>query len=234
MHPVAERKFTENELGKVVFFNCSAFGSPVKTAIFLGGQEFDAWMRYLKRKFNRRDFPPYDKALYRKYLDDKDAFLTPELVAGSGQFPGSKPGVYEKGVFYPYASLVDNTRVPPCFDTYEGGAAVLRISLVMQTLTALERASLAAGEEIYTEGGFRQNEAYNALLSAALPTHKTALTDIPEATALGAAMTARMALTHETLEELAGDLTVEYKEVPKDAELLPLLNDYREAWLKLL
>ncbi|MDR1306794.1 MAG: carbohydrate kinase, partial [Treponema sp.] len=43
MNPVEKYGFAPDELGKVVFFNISAFGTPVKTAIFLGGQEFETW-----------------------------------------------------------------------------------------------------------------------------------------------------------------------------------------------
>ncbi len=242
MNPVKEYKFAPEELGKVVFFNQSAFRTPVKTAIFLGGQEFETWSKLLMDLHGRTDLPPYDEALYRRILGEKNAFILPELTAGSGQFPLSKPRVVENGRDYPFAEIQGalasgktsespDSPIPPCFRNYERGIAILRISLVLQTLTALERAGLRPGVEVFTEGGFRKNEAYNALLSAALRDNRTALTDIAEATAFGAAMTAKMALTGKALADLAQDFEIDYIEVPKRdvAELLP----YRSRWTAL-
>ncbi|GAB1483929.1 hypothetical protein MASR2M78_27460 [Treponema sp.] len=232
MNPVKKYGFSKDELGKVVFFNKSAFRTPVKTAIFLGGQEFETWSKVLMAKHGRTDLPPYKSELYDDVLIKNDAFLMPELTAGSGQFPGSAPRVQEAGIEYTFEDIKSGKCLPPCFSDYERGIAVLRISLVMQTLVALERAGLEDGKEIFTEGGFRKNEAYNALLSTALPSNRIALTDIAEATALGAAMTAKMALTGKKLAELAADFEVEYKEVPKRA--IPALEKYRRTWLSLL
>ncbi|MDR2110907.1 MAG: carbohydrate kinase [Spirochaetaceae bacterium] len=234
MNPVKQYGFAPEELGKVVFFNISAFRRPVKTAIFLGGMEFETWSKTLMGLHNRTELPPYDRELYRTIVGERRAFLMPELTAGSGQFPRSRPRVVEDGGDYHFAdiareTLLDAPSIPPAFRTYEGGIALLRISLVMQTLTALERAGLRPGAEVYTEGGFRKNEAYNAFLSAALPDNRVFLTDIAEASALGAAMTAKMALTGKSLGDLAKDFEVSYQEIPK--EDIPELPDYRKAWL---
>ena len=230
MNPVKEYGFAPDELGKVVFFNISAFGSPMKTAIFQGGQEFEAWSKILMEKHGRKDFPPYNEALYREILRKADCFLLPELLSGTGQFPGSRPRVAENGKTWAYEDIAHNKTQPPCFEDYERGFAVLRISLVMQSLVALERTGLRPGSEIITEGGFRKNEAYNRLLSSAFTENKVYLTDIAEATALGAAMTAKMALTGKTLAELAGDFEVDYQEVEKSD--IPELFSYRKAWMQ--
>jgi sugar (pentulose or hexulose) kinase len=234
MNPVREYGFAPEELGKVVFFNISAFGKPVKTAIFLGGQEFEIWSKVLQDIHGRTDLPPYDQNLYQNVLRNKAAFLLPELTAGSGQFPQSKPRVTENNRDYHYADIIKAKdapeRLPPCFKNYETGFAVLRLSLVMQSITAIERTGLAPGIEIFTEGGFRKNEAYNSLLSAALKDNSAFLSDIAEATALGAAMTAKMALTGEKLSELSKYFEVKYQEVPKTD--IPELFPYRSAWLE--
>jgi sugar (pentulose or hexulose) kinase len=113
--------------------------------------------------------------------------------------------------------------------TYEECFAALRISLVMQTLTALERAGIEDGYEVYTEGGFRKDDSYNLLLASSLPENKVYLTDIVEAAAFGAAMTAKMALTGKLLKELAEDFEVSYLE--QDRRFIPEINPYRKAWL---
>ncbi|HWP68663.1 MAG TPA: FGGY family carbohydrate kinase, partial [Rectinemataceae bacterium] len=43
MHPQEHYGFSPDEIGKVVFFNRSAYNKPVKTAIFLGGKEYEVW-----------------------------------------------------------------------------------------------------------------------------------------------------------------------------------------------
>jgi sugar (pentulose or hexulose) kinase len=230
MNPVQQYGFAREELGKVVFFNISAFGTPVKTAIFLGGQEFETWSKLLMTAHKRDDFPPYDEDRYRKILRDADCFLLPELVAGSGQFPGSKPRIVEQGKIWAFEDIAGGVSLPPCFSDYEQGFAVLRVSLVMQSLVALERTGLQPGAEIVTEGGFRKNEAYNRLLSAAFKNNRVYLTGIAEATALGAAMTAKMALTGKGIAELAGDFAVDYHEVEKSD--IPELFSYRKAWME--
>jgi sugar (pentulose or hexulose) kinase len=84
---------------------------------------------------------------------------------------------------------------------------------------------------VFTEGGFRKNEAYNVLLSSALKGNPAFLTDIAEASAFGAAMTAKMALTGRGLSALAKDFGIEYQEVVKAD--IPELFPYRTAWLEL-
>jgi sugar (pentulose or hexulose) kinase len=236
MNPVEQYGFAPDELGKVVFFNISAFGTPVKTAIFLGGQEFETWSKLLMAAHGRKDFPGYAEDRYRALLEEAGCFLLPELVPGSGQFPHSRARVVENGrewFFEDIAQAVQSGggELPPCFKNYEKGFAVLITGLVMQTLVALERAGVQPGAEVFTEGGFRKNEAYNRLLASALPDNRVFLTDIPEATALGAAMTAKMALTGNGLAELADDFEVEYQPVSKAD--FPGLAGYRAAWMKL-
>ncbi|MDR2048459.1 MAG: carbohydrate kinase [Treponema sp.] len=235
MNPVEKYGFAPDELGKVVFFNISAFGTPVKTAIFLGGLEFETWSKLIAKRHGRTDFPGWNETLYRSLLAEKRLFLLPELTPGSGQFPASRARIVEDGTAWSFDGItnaVENSGksgLPPCFADYETAFAVLRISLVMQTLTALERAGLQKGREVYTEGGFRRDESYNRLLSSALDGNRVFLTDIAEATALGAAMTAKMALGGKALGELAGDFEIAYREQEKTD--IPELFSYREAWL---
>ncbi|MDR2662992.1 MAG: carbohydrate kinase [Treponema sp.] len=233
MNPVEKYGFAPNELGKVVFFNISAFGTPVKTAIFLGGQEFETWSKLITTHHGRKDFPGWDEPLYRSILAEKRLFLLPELTPGSGQFPASRARIVEDGRAYPFEGMHNgNTgKIPPCFADFRTAFAILRISLVMQTLTALERTGLTKGRDLYTEGGFRRDESYNRLLSSALKDNRAFLTDIAEATALGAAMTAKMALGGKALNELAGDFEIDYREVEKQE--MDELYSYRKAWTAL-
>ncbi|MDR2542859.1 MAG: carbohydrate kinase [Treponema sp.] len=226
LNPVKKYGFAPDELGKVVFFNISAFGSIIKTAIFLGGMEFESWSNVIFKQHGRSDYPDWNEELFRTILKEKRIFLLPEITQGSGQFPHSKARITEDGKIY-FFNPMD---AAPCFSDYEKFFAVLRISLVMQTLTALERAGLEKGYEVYTEGGFRKDDCYNRLLASALADNKVFLTDINEASALGAAMTAKMAISGKSLNSLAEDLDVSYIEQEKCD--FPELEDYRQAWLE--
>lgn len=230
MHPVHEYGFKAEELGKVVFFNRSALGFPVKTAIFLGGQEFEAWSRLVAPRGGA--IPPYDRAAIEATLANRRVFVLPELVAGSGQFPGSRPCVVEDGKRYEYADIVSGTSVPPSFRDPGTAYAAINASLVIQTLISLERAGTDPGTKVFIEGGFRRNERYTALLSQALANNPCYLTDIAEATALGAAMVARMSDTRLSLGEVAADLRVEYIEVEKKA--FTGFESYKREWLSLV
>jgi len=227
MNPVEKYEFKPDELGKVVFFNISANGTPLKTAIFLGGLEFETWSQLFSSHHKRSDNPEWNENLYRSILKEKKLFLLPELTQGSGQFPDSRARITENGRNYYFDSL-ETAQKPPCFSDYEKLFASLRISLVMQTITALKRAGLDDACEIFTEGGFRKDESYSRLLSSALA-NKVFLTDISEASALGAAMIAKMALKKISLSDLSSDFEISYNEQSKG--FFPELEEYRKAWL---
>lgn len=224
MNPVEKYGFAPGELGKVVFFNISAFGAPVKTAIFLGGLEFETWSQLFINQYKKNDIPVWNEDLYRSILKEKKLFLLPELTKGSGQFPESIARISDNGRNYFINSAEKN------FSGFESLFAALRISLVLQTITALERTGIKPGYDIFLEGGFRKDESYNLLLSSYLQENKVFLTDIDEASALGAAMTAKMALNGKSLHDLARDFEVNYIEQKK--EKFPELEDYRQVWLK--
>ena len=193
MHPQKTYAFGPGELGKVVFFNRSAYLQPVKTTIFLGGMEYEQWSGLIDKVCGVKPVDP-GPAAYPPVLQAQDCFILPEVVPGSGQFPGSRARAVESGKIYLLEDIQSGKSVPAFMHDPAKAMAVLNASLVIQTQVALERAGLASGTEVYTEGGFRKNGDYNSLLAAALPGTAFKLTDIAEATALGAAMTAVAAL----------------------------------------
>jgi sugar (pentulose or hexulose) kinase len=249
MHPQEEYRFAPDELGKVVFFNRSAYNKPVKTAIFLGGKEYEVWTALFRAAAaqNALAAPAASEAsaapapaaaapspaLYAKILAERSAFILPEIVPGSGQFPGSIPQAIEGGRRYRLADI-EAGRARPAFIADPAAAeAVLNLSLALQTMVALERAGLAPGQTIFTEGGFRNNNDYNAILAAALPSNPVYLTDMSEATSFGAALTGLAALEKTTPSALGGLFSI--ARIP--AVPMPGLADfaaYREKWLALI
>ena len=227
MHPQKRFAFEPGELGKVVFFNRSAYLDPVKTAIFLGGKEYELWSALIGKVSGKRPADP-GAAAYPAVFGG-DAFILPEVVPGSGQFPGSRARAVEGGKTYLFEDIESGKAVPDFMKDPARAMAVLNASLVIQTLVALGRAGLAPGAEVFTEGGFRKNADYNGLLASALPDNPVRLTDIAEATSLGAAMTAAAAMENCSPDALADRFEVSYINVAPmhGAEGF---EAYKEAW----
>lgn len=242
MHPQETYGFSAADIGKVVFFNRAADNRPVKTAIFTGGLEYEAWSGRMAPNADAAEAAKPDEPALARLLRDRDAFILPELVPGSGQFPGSRARAAEfrEGLWreYPFAATAPGAERPagserPGFFSDPAKArAALDLSLAIQTLAALERAGLRPGADLFIEGGFRNNAEYCGLIAAALPENHVYLSDKPEATSFGAAMTAVAALEGISPDELAGRFDIE--RVP----VAPLGNRdhliaYRDAWLRL-
>ena len=246
MHPQKKFGFAPDELGKVVFFNRSAYNEPVKTAIFLGGKEYEVWTDVIAKA--KRAAPgaaaagaaasgaaESEAALYASILRDASEFILPEIVPGSGQFPGSEARAIEATNVYTYDLIEKGKSAPKFLADSARAEAVLNLSLAFQTMVALERTGLKPGERIYTEGGFRNNPAYNALLALALPDNPVYLTDMKEATSFGAALTALAALRGQTpsalgdLFEIHGVQAEPFRGIDR-AEL----EAYRKKWLSLI
>lgn len=208
MHPQEKIEFHDEDMGKVVLFNQSALGTPVKTAIFVGGMEYGGWVGCW-RKINGLGsdvFPTHTEDTVNALLSNRDTFLLPEIVPGSGQFVGSKPGIMESGQFYSFDDVQSGRHIPKVMLDEHAFLAVLEASLVIQTETALRRAGLKTGTKVFTEGGFRKNALYNSLLPTVLEGNPTYRTSMAEATAAGAAMTAIIALSNKSPQDAIAEL----------------------------
>jgi L-fuculokinase len=240
MHPQESFGFEVEELGKIVFFNRSAYNKPVKTAIFLGGMEYEAWTRAIAASRGLpggTKLPDPTEGDYRSLVEGGSEFILPELVPGSGQFPGSAPRAVEGVKEYALGDIEMGRSIPGFFKSGGRALAALNLSLAIQTLVALERAGMGPATSVFTEGGFRKNAGYNAILAAALGSGarggRVYLTDIAEATSLGAAMTAEAALEGVTPDALSDRFDIDYK-AARPMEALGDFERYRAAWLALV
>lgn len=231
MHPQKSYGFKPEDLGKVIFFNQSALGGPIKTAIFTGGLEYEAWANLIDGESALGRQPAFDPDVYRRVLGSGSIFIMPELVRGSGQFPASISRAIEGGREYSLESMRAGGPRPDFLAHRAEAYAALNLSLAIQTGIALERSGLEKGSEVFVEGGFRKNEDYVALVQALVPGSRTALTGMPEATSLGAAMTAKAALTGAGLDALASDFEIEKSYAPRID--FPGLGAYRDRFLAL-
>lgn len=230
MHPKEQAEFDEGDIGKIVFFNRSAVDKPVKTAVFPGGMEIDTYVKLYQKECGTDEFPASDSAAAQSLVTERNVFIVPEVVPGSGQFPESEPGIFENGRFYPLEAMQKGVSVPKILSDRRRFFAALDLSLAFQTETALCRTGLKKGISVFIEGGFRRNRLYTLLLSALLQENEIYLTNMKEATAAGCAMTALMALTGKTYTELAPLLTIEKESVPKTD--ISGLAEYKSVWIE--
>lgn len=214
MHPSSSVAFRDDELGKLVFYNLDAFNRPVKTSIFMGGLEFDAYTTLLKQINNQKDLPPFNLEAYNRALREARCFILPSVVRGTGIFPDSAPRVIEGDSVYPLKDIQSGKAVPAFFRDYEFACAVCTISLALQTKKALSLIDFAGSGDIFTEGGFRHNDAYNALLGALFPDARVALTQLQEATAFGAAICGKAALEGVSPMDIGDSFTIETIDAP--------------------
>ena len=213
MNEKEDVKFEKDELGKVVFYNMNAFWKPIKTAIFLGGMEFEFYAELLTKIHNRSDFPLFSSSIFQKLIDEKNKFILPSVAKGIGQFPDSNPRVIENGKVFMLEDIETGISVPEFFNNYEEALAVLNLSLAIQTKVSFDRTGMPKGLKVYTEGGFSKNDSYNTLMTSFYPDSEFYLTNLNEASAFGAAITAKVAYEKIDIKSLAELISIDKKVV---------------------
>ena len=228
MHPEERVAFAEEEIGKAVFYNMSALQQPVKTSILMGGLEFETYTNLLRNDFGMNDLPGFDATVYRDVVKAAEEFILPAVVPGTGQFPDSIPRIVDHGEVFDLKDIQAGSRTPELFSNTGRAVAVLNLSLAIQTITALERVGLVPGVTVYTEGGFRNNRDYNALLATLAPQASFRLSGMPEATSFGAALLGWCAAENRPVADLAERFEIEEEEVLGIE--IPGLSDYVAAF----
>jgi L-fuculokinase len=232
MHEKEKVEFRDDELGKVVFYNIDAFSKPVKTAIFMGGLEFQSYIDILK-KLNRRDeLPEFNKELFGQIIRDRQFFMLPSVTKGTGQFPESEPRIIEKGKTFCYYDVAEGKTVPEFFHDFETAYAVLILSLVIQTNVSLERADMVNGMPLYIEGPFSVNTSYTNMIASLNPASETYISSLSEATAFGAAILSKASVEHVHPMELADFIHISKIKVP--AISFDGFEEYIRAYLTLI
>ncbi len=232
MHPVKEISFSRDEIGKVVFYNLDAFFNPVKTAIFLGGLEFERYIALFNKINGKKPFPAFDHRLYRQIIEEAESFILPGVLRGTGQFPDSLPGVRLKERFIPLEVIESGEEVPALFRDFARAYAVLNLSLAIQNRVCLERININRGSSIFVEGGFRKNPDFNALLTAFFPSSPLFLTNLDEASAFGAAILARLAVEKEESQDIASCFNIESTRI--EPVVMDGLDGYTEKFIKVI
>ncbi len=231
MHPEERIQFADEEIGKSVFYNLSAFGTPVKTTILMAGAEFEHYAGLLQRRAGISEYPDFDPKVYAEVASARDLFILPGLLPGTGQFPDSVSRVVDRDHTYAPEDL-ERTPPPPVLDDPRRFYAAVNLSLAVQTTVALQRVGLRPGVKVYTEGGFRNNRDYNALLAGLFPESRFSLTGMEEATAFGAALLGRAASSGVSVRNLASTFSISIE--PVEPVAVPGLQEYAQAFLDLV
>lgn len=229
MSPSKNISFTKDELDGGVFCNCDVNGNPVKTAIFMGGGEMNFYYEILKTLFGLKGHPGYDQDLYAKAVSYAEAFILPGFLKGTGPFPHSNSRLIWKEKVFNVSELKAKEDYPDFFKNPEYAYAVLNLSLAIQSSVMIKNVGMEKGVKIYVEGGFRKNDGYCALLAALCPDAQVVLSDMSEATSLGAALMAKSALLKSSLESAAEDIKI--NTTPVKPAILESLNKYAEKFL---
>ncbi|MCK5197028.1 MAG: hypothetical protein KAR21_01680, partial [Spirochaetales bacterium] len=230
MHPTKELSFAEEELGKMIFYNISADEDLVKTAIFMGGLEFETYIKILQEIHNREDHPGEEIDLIRDIVTQNEHFILPGVVKGAGQFPDSDPRIIDNRVEFSLKEVTERDVLPPFFKDYKKAYLVLVLSLAMQTKVAINRINAPTGSPIYIEGGFRHNKNYVKLLASIFPESPVYLTNIAEATSYGAALLGKAAWEGKETSDLKEFVNIEFNHI-KPAKI-DNLDDYEREFLR--
>lgn len=232
MNEKEEVEFDEDELGKVVFYNMNAFWKPVKTAIFMGGIEFEHYANIFQRIHNRTDYPQFDEDLFQEIIDQNELFILPSVAKGIGQFPDSEARLIEGDKVYPLSEIDQSQNFPVFFKSYEKAFVVLNLSLAVQTKVSFDRAGMLSGMDVFTEGGFSKNDSYNTLMTSFYPDSNFYLTNLKEASAFGAAMTAKVAYEEINIQSLASLVSIDKHQVGGNS--LKGIGSYYEKFISLI
>lgn len=232
MHPEEKAEMKEEDLGNTVFFNLSVSNTPVKTAIFMGGLEFERWFTLLQNINGRNDYPPFDAALVNRVIRENRQVILPGVVQGAGQFPESNAGIVCDGIFTPLEAIESGDVLPEVLGNYEKGFAILLLSLALHTEVAFKRAGLRRGTPVYTEGGFRNNKGYNQLIASLFPENSFFTTGIDEATSFGAALLGWAQAKNRSLESLSP--LAKFVSIPVEPAEIEPIHLYRELFFSFL
>ena len=209
MHRSKNTDISENELGKTIFYNFDAFGKPVKTAVFMGGREYEVYSRLIESVHQRQGMPEFSLEVYQRVIRECDFVFVPSVEVGVGILPESQPAVYYKGKRYPLADIQRPEVAQEVFEDYELSFAALNCSLAAQSKVAIDYANSANTTQLFVEGGFRRNSAYCQLLADLFPAAAIFTTNLEEATAIGAGIIAKAALQNSDPYCARDDINIE-------------------------
>lgn len=218
MHPGGDFSPRGEDLHRDVLYYIDAYHRPVRSSRFKGGFEYDYYTSIIRDRFKvKPESIPLEIDVMEDILRRREDFITPGLVAGSGQFQQSK------------ARIIGGAFNRSAREAYH----LLNIYLAIESYVAINLITEGKNVDIVVQGGFAKNNIYLATLSALFPRNKVLKAIFPEATGLGAALCAKSALEGKRPHELDIRLMdLGEEEVPKPPIDVDALIGYLDALIR--
>lgn len=171
-NPFNARPLTSDQLASDCLHFMSTEGSGVKASRLFMGREHDEQLSRIVKHFSPD--PDFYKALDLdlKLLENELTPFYPLTMEGNGPQPEKPKGVWDVAA-YPTAAAAYHGLL-------KGLTDLLSLSLSLIGVNDVK--------SIYIDGGFARNKIFTKLIARKYPDHKVYSTELPQATALGAAL----------------------------------------------
>ncbi|WP_128543563.1 FGGY-family carbohydrate kinase [Larkinella soli] len=175
LNPFNRGPLSEEELKKDCLTFLTVGGTFVKASRLFMGREHDYQVARIAQHFNvGKEFSrkiPYQADLVQQALARTENRLVPACMSGTGPFPDRPPGVWDLS----------------SFESAEEAYTQLIVDLV-QILNVSIRLVDSNVPTLYVDGGFARNPIFMQLLANLFPEKQVFTSQLPQATAIGAAL----------------------------------------------
>jgi sugar (pentulose or hexulose) kinase len=224
MRNSATDRLTDEQIRARVFFNQDVLGRPVRTSLGTLGMDYDTFDAISGVK------DAADREATRRVVAERKVFVIPGVLPDASVYPNSPARVIVGENEYLLRDLKKGTPFAPFTELGQEYRAALNLGLAVTTAELLKCCGLSEGTWVFTEGGFAKNRVYCQALQALCPKQQFALTTVKEGTSFGAAITAWMAATGRSLEEIGEGFSIE--RAPVEPDDFGDIEAYREAYLR--
>ena len=185
MIPAIPYLLSPEDIRANTFYNIDVWGRPLRTSIFTGGLEYSAY----DTMFGKKD--QSDLETLNQFLEESNMFILPGLIKGTSVFPESIPAIIYQGEIYTQDKMQKFIKANP--ELKKLLYTALSVSLGIQSVELFKRLSIKAGGKVYLEGGFLKNSVWCETIMNIRNDLSFYSTNLLEASAFGAALTALVA-----------------------------------------
>jgi len=204
------------------FYNIDSWGRPLRTSIFTGGLEYAAY----DAMFGRKNTSNVESLSF--LLTANEVFILPGLIKGTCVFPGSVPAILYK------EQVIFLDKMPEFIGSHPELIPLLytaiSVSLGIQTIELFKRLNVESGGKIFIEGGFIKNEIWCQTIMALRKDLSYFVTNLQEASAFGAGLTALIADRH--IEPIDAASLFEMKAEPMSPKLSLSFVLYQKKYIE--
>lgn len=185
MLPAQPYQLSPEDIKANTFYNIDAWGRPLRTSIFTGGLEYSAY----DVMFGKKDQSNLETL--NKLIEESELFILPGLIKGTSVFPGCKPSIIYLGEVYTQDKMQKFIKANP--DLKQQLYTAISVSLGIQAVELFKRLNVKPDGKVYLEGGFLKNDIWCETIMNIRNDLCFYSTNLQEASAFGAALTAVIA-----------------------------------------